>query len=103
VSELILATRHATSEGSADHAVLLDTDLSILGASPARFIEYESQVRREYSWVPEEGFRKTRAAILARFLERPRIYATDHFAHLLELQARSNLRNSIERLGVQPA
>jgi predicted metal-dependent HD superfamily phosphohydrolase len=99
VSELILATKHASSHGSADQAVLLDTDLSILGAPRPRFVEYESQVRREYSWVPEEAFRKARSAILARFLERPRIYATDYFADLLESQARSNLRFSLELLG----
>jgi predicted metal-dependent HD superfamily phosphohydrolase len=103
VSDLILATRHAGAEGPPDHAVLLDTDLSILGAPPARFAEYESQVRQEYSWVPDEAFRKARAGILARFLERPRIYATDHFTRLLEAQARSNLRSSIERLGDRSA
>jgi predicted metal-dependent HD superfamily phosphohydrolase len=101
VSDLILATRHASSDASGDQAVLLDTDLSILGAPPARFLEYEAQVRKEYAWVPEEGFRNARAGILARFLARPRIYATDHFARLLESQARANLRNSIERLGVE--
>jgi predicted metal-dependent HD superfamily phosphohydrolase len=102
VCQLVLATKHASSGGSADLAVLLDTDLSILGAPPARFLEYEAQVQEEYSWVPEDGFRKARAAILGRFLERPRIYLTDHFGRLLESRARSNLRNSIERLGVQP-
>jgi predicted metal-dependent HD superfamily phosphohydrolase len=98
VSGLILATKHATVEGSPDHAVLLDTDLSILGAPRPRFLEYESQIRHEYSFVPEETFRKVRAAILARFLERPHIYITDYFAALLEGRARSNLRFSLERL-----
>jgi predicted metal-dependent HD superfamily phosphohydrolase len=100
VSGLVLATKHASSQGSADHAVLLDTDLSILGAPRPRFVEYEVQVRREYSWVPEEAFRTARGAILARFLARPRIYATDYFAALLESQARSNLQYSLERLGI---
>jgi predicted metal-dependent HD superfamily phosphohydrolase len=98
VSGLVLATKHATSHGSPDQAVLLDTDLSILGAPRPRFIEYESQVRSEYSWVPEEAFRKARATILARFLERPRIYATEYFAELLGAQARSNLHYSLARL-----
>ena len=96
---LILATKHVTSQDSTDHAVLLDTDLSILGATRSRFIEYESQIRREYSWVPEEAFRAARGAILARFLDRPRIYATDYFAEFLEAQARSNLQYSLERMG----
>jgi predicted metal-dependent HD superfamily phosphohydrolase len=99
VSELILATKHAEAGGSIDHALLLDTDLSILGAPRPRFVEYEAQVRREYSFVPEEAFRKARASLLARFVARPRIYATDHFAERLEAQARSNLRYSLARLG----
>ena len=98
VSGLILATKHAAVEGPPDHAVLLDTDLSILGAPRPRFLEYEAQIRREYSWVPEDAFRKARAAILAQFIERPRIYATDYFAELLEAQARSNLHFSLTRL-----
>jgi predicted metal-dependent HD superfamily phosphohydrolase len=98
VSELILATKHARAESSRDQALLLDVDLSILGAPPERFREYEVQVRREYAFVPDEAFRKARAAILARFAARPRLYATDHFATRLEAQARSNLRESIERL-----
>ena len=98
VSGLILATKHGSSEGSNDCGVLLDTDLSILGASRPRFVEYESQVRREYSWVPEKAFRETRGAILTQFLQRPRIYTTDHFSNFLESQARSNLRYSLERL-----
>ena len=100
VSGLILATKHASSEGSIDCGFLLDTDLSILSASRPRFVEYEAQVRCEYSWVPEKAFHKTRGAILARFLQRPRIYTTDHFSNLFESHARSNLRYSLERLGV---
>lgn len=37
--------------------LLLDVDLSILGATTARFGEHESQVRFEYSWVPEAAYR----------------------------------------------
>jgi predicted metal-dependent HD superfamily phosphohydrolase len=97
ITSLVLATKHAGSASSPDQAVLLDTDLSILGAPRKRFIEYEAQVRSEYAFVPEEGFRAARRAILARFLERPRIYLTDHFAGLLEEQARANLRFSLAR------
>jgi predicted metal-dependent HD superfamily phosphohydrolase len=99
VTGLIIATKHAAAETLPDHAVLLDTDLSILGAPRRRFLEYEAQVRYEYSWVPEEAFRTARAALLARFLERPRIYVTEYFGDLLEAQARSNLHDSFERLG----
>jgi predicted metal-dependent HD superfamily phosphohydrolase len=38
------------------------------------------------------------AEILRRFLDRQRIYATDHFATKYELQARRNLERSIQLL-----
>ena len=100
VSRLVLATKHAAAGDSPDHAVLLDVDLSILGAPRPRFAEYESQVRREYDWVPEDAYRRVRAALLERFLERARVYATDFFAERLEARARANLRFSLARLRV---
>ena len=98
VADLVLATKHASAEGGVDEAVLLDVDLSILGAPSERFREYEAQVRREYAFVPDEAFSRGRAAILARFAARPRVYATDFFFARLEAQARANLRESLARL-----
>jgi predicted metal-dependent HD superfamily phosphohydrolase len=100
LTALILATKHVDPAIAGDEALLVDIDLAILGARRVRFIEYESQVRQEYAWVPDELFRKTRASILRRFLERPRIYGTGHFADLLESHARANLRFSLESLDV---
>jgi predicted metal-dependent HD superfamily phosphohydrolase len=99
VRSMILATKHAAAPESADAALTVDIDLSILGASPPRFEEYEAQVRREYAWVPEEVFRGARARILGEFLARPRIYSTDLFHGLLDAQARANLQHSLARLG----
>lgn len=81
-----------------DAALFLDMDLSILGAPPALFDAYEAGVRLEYGWVPEERWRQGRAAVLAGFLERERIFHTDLFRGLYEAQARANLRRSLERL-----
>ena len=64
--------------------MLVDIDLSILGAESMRFDEYENQVRAEYSWVPAFLFRSTRKKILQGFLARPSIYATAHFQQRLE-------------------
>lgn len=96
--DLVLVTRHAAEPASIDGQVLVDVDLSILGAGPARFEEYESQVRREYGWVPEETFRSARAAILKQFLSRPQLFFTPYFIERYEAQARRNLRRSIQRL-----
>lgn len=99
VSDLVLATRHNAEPTSADARLTIDIDLSILGASPSRFDEYEVQVRREYSWVPDPAFRQARVKILREFVAHPSVYSTDFFRERLEAQARSNLARSLARLG----
>lgn len=99
VHGLILATRHAEATLEGDAALLADVDLAILGAAPARFDEYEREVRREYAWVPMPIFRRKRRAVLEAFLARPRLYATEHFHRTLEAQARANLARSVAALG----
>jgi predicted metal-dependent HD superfamily phosphohydrolase len=98
VRDLVLVTK--THEGSThpDAPLLMDIDLSILGAGEERFFEYEDQIRREYAWVPEDIFRSKRAEILERFLTREAIYRTPKFFETHEKQARLNLRASLERL-----
>jgi predicted metal-dependent HD superfamily phosphohydrolase len=81
-----------------DCALFLDIDLSILGADKGTFSEYESNIHREYAFVPEETYREARKAVLTRFLERERIYYSDFFFDALEERARENLKRSIERL-----
>ncbi len=95
----MLATRHDAVPESDDARLTVDIDLAILGAPPARFAEYEEQVRREYAWVPQRVFDNARAGILRRFLERPSIYATTLFRERLDSTARSNLEATLARLG----
>jgi predicted metal-dependent HD superfamily phosphohydrolase len=78
--------------------VLVDVDLSILGATQSRFDEYERQVREEYGWVPEPIYRRKRREILESFLGRPAIYNTARFIGRYEQQARANLARSLARL-----
>jgi predicted metal-dependent HD superfamily phosphohydrolase len=58
--DLVMVTRHNGAPTSADEAVLVDTDLAILGASAERFDEYDRQVRREYRYVPLFVYRRKR-------------------------------------------
>src|SRR5207248_1574948 len=88
VRDLILATKHDAKPRAGDAAVLVDIDLAILGAEPARFDEYEAQVRSEYAHVPDAMFRLGRAKILKGFLARPSIYATPRFRERFEARAR---------------
>jgi predicted metal-dependent HD superfamily phosphohydrolase len=99
VRDFILVTKHDGFASTPDAGFVVDIDLSILGAGSERFDEYESQIRFEYSWVPESAFREARHAILNKFLERRAIYSTAHFRNRFEKQARANLERSLARLG----
>ncbi len=99
VHALIMATRHNAVPSGTDEQIVVDVDLSILGARPERFDEYENQVRDEYFWVPGMVFRPKRRAILKEFLERPTIFSTQKFIDAYEAQARQNLERSIKQLG----
>ena len=98
VHALVMATRHDAVPEGRDAELLIDIDLSILGADPARFDEYERQVNAEYAFVPDEVRRPRRRAILQRFLAREAIYATPRMHALLEATARANLARSIAAL-----
>ena len=101
VMDLILVTRHTAIPQAPDEQLLVDIDLSILGAPAARFAEYERQIRTEYSFVPQALFAEKRRAILQTFLARPRLYCTAHFFTTLEKRARANLAGAVG--GPKPA
>ena len=98
VRSLILATRHDTSPGPGDAALVVDIDLAILGADASRFDQYEHQVREEYSWAPDPIFAATRRRILTGFLRRAGIYTTAPFRSRFEAAARTNLERALARL-----
>jgi predicted metal-dependent HD superfamily phosphohydrolase len=91
IAQLVIATRHEAVPADIDAQVLVDVDLSILGAPQPRFEEYERQVREEYRWVPGPIYRRKRRQVLESFLERPTIYSTQRFIERYEAQARRNL------------
>ena len=99
VRAMVMATRHNAVPEGADAQILIDIDLSILGAEAQRFDEYERQIREEYAWVPGILFRRERRKILEQIVERPRIFNTEHFFKTLEVRARGNLERSIRQLG----
>jgi predicted metal-dependent HD superfamily phosphohydrolase len=98
IHALVMVTRHAAPPIGIDAQVLVDADLSILGAPAARFQEYEAQVRQEYAWVPDATFRSARARILGELLGRPHLYSTARFRERYEARARDNLRRSLAAL-----
>lgn len=92
VHDLVMATRHTAVPSDGNQQLLVDIDLSILGAERTRFDEYEQQIRKEYAYVPGFLFRRKRREILKGFLDRPAIYSTPDFHAALEARARDNLR-----------
>jgi predicted metal-dependent HD superfamily phosphohydrolase len=99
VDRLVRASeRHELPTSSGLDAAFHDADLWILSAKDERFDTYCAQVREEYAAVPDAAYAAGRSAILQPFLDRPRIYATDHAdAEWTEL-ARANLRRELSRL-----
>ena len=100
---MILATEgHRLPEGTdaerEDIAHFLDMDLAILGAGEARFDIYEGQIRREYAHVPDDAFRKGRAAVLRGFQARETLYFSEWGRDRFEGAARANIERSIARL-----
>ena len=98
IHSLVMATKHQAVPVGRDAEALIDADLGILGAEPARFDEYEEQVRVEYSWVPEALYRSERRKVLQDFAGRRAIYATERFRVSREARARANLARSLDRL-----
>lgn len=97
-SVLILATKTHQISTNSDCNLLLDLDLSILGASWERYEEYARQIRREYSVYPDFLYKPGRKKVLERFLERDFIFKTPAFRAKFEAQARGNLHREISTL-----
>lgn len=93
-----MATRHAAVPHDDDAKVVVDVDLAILGEAPARFDEYEEQIRWEYSWVPGFLFKKKRMKALRECLARRTIFSTQPCRERFESQARANIQRSLTRL-----
>ncbi len=98
VSGLILATRHGAEVWDTDAQLMVDVDLSILGADPETFWQYEKNIKKEYVWVPESLFRLRRMEILRNFLNREYIYHHKQYRGIFEEKARFNLKQAVEKL-----
>ncbi len=95
---LIMATCHGEKPTELLHQLMVDIDLSILGAIPSRFEEYEQQIRQEYQWVDWFIYKIKRRELLESFWQSVRIYNTELFYINFEEQARENLKRSISNL-----
>lgn len=98
VEQLIMATKHDMATQTRDESILVDIDLSILGADAGTYDAFEQAIRREYKIVPAFLYRKKRAEVLRDFLERAPLYQNEPFISEREQQAKRNLTKAISEL-----
>lgn len=98
IRNLILVTKHDSEPKNVDEEIMIDVDLVIFGQKPEEFLEYEKNIRKEYSWLSERNYREGRKKLLVRFLDRDYIFYTELFRAKYEEQSRRNLRKSISLL-----
>jgi predicted metal-dependent HD superfamily phosphohydrolase len=101
VTHLVRATAHLGSNErplDSDTTAFLDADLAILGRAPERYLRYVRDIRLEYHWVPGPEYRMGRAAVLRKFLARPRIFHHPILFEEREAQARENLSGELTLL-----
>lgn len=96
-AEEVAAMVRATALGAGakapdpETALVLDVDLSILGADPVRFMDFEYSVEEEFAKVPRLRFRVGRGRFLAGLLARETIFHTPFFRQRDEATARANV------------
>lgn len=99
IAELVMATKHNAVPRDAEAKLLVDIDLAILGAAPARYAEYVTQVREEYSAVPDNLFYPARLKVMEGFVPEGRpLFHTKQGQDAFEAQARINLAGELEQL-----
>jgi predicted metal-dependent HD superfamily phosphohydrolase len=95
---LINATKHPHVARSESENYMMDIDLSILGAEPSSYDIYSSQIRLEYSHVPNLIYRWKRIKVLRSFQALDAIFRTTYFFNLYERSARDNMNREIQQL-----
>ena len=95
VFDLIILTKTHSNPETDNAAIMLDIDLSILGAPPTIYDKYEKNIRREYKRVPYFIYKKKRKEILQSFLNMKRIFTRDDFYECWEERARQNITKAI--------
>lgn len=102
VAELIALTAQHGRLGPGDvddeAARMLDCDLAILAAEPARYHRYTQEIAAEYSALPPAGYHAGRRAFVAGLLARPQIFLSAPFHRELDERARANLRAELAAL-----
>ena len=98
VDALVVATSHTRSGLVGDEAFIVDVDLAILGADPARYDSYAVGIRKEYAHADASAYRVGRCSFLRSMVARERLYTNEVVRDRFEFQARVNLAVELESL-----
>lgn len=99
VARLVLVTKeHDPAPDDHAGARVSDADLAILGSAPDRYARYVTQVRTEYTHVPDGVFRPARGRILDALVRKGPIFRTPAGSERWEAQAQHNLRTELASL-----
>ena len=93
-----LTAEHDPDPFDANGCVLCDADLAVLARDPAAYADYVAAVRREYAHVPDELFRRGRAAILRGLLAENVLFRTPLAHDRWEATARANVTAELSDL-----
>lgn len=74
-----------------DCDLLVDADLSILGAPLQRYTDYAAAIRQEYSHLSDADFCACRARVLKALLDREQLFLSDVGKSACEAAARANM------------
>lgn len=89
--------RNFTDGEIEDIKMFLDADIKILAESEDRVIQFENDIRKEFSCYDDSTYRVGRINVLQSFLNRPNIFMSQIGAGL-EQKARNNLQLLIDGL-----
>jgi predicted metal-dependent HD superfamily phosphohydrolase len=96
VAHIEATARHEASGG--DAGLVVDLDLTVLGARRRDFDVFEQHIRLEYAHVADAVYRAARRRVLEDFLSRAQIYQTVPLRGEFEAPARANLERRIREL-----
>lgn len=97
VNLILLTKKHEITieYSNFDAKIFLDSDLMSLGGSYEEYNRILKRIKKEYSDIPEEIFKKGRRQFLKSFLSKPRIFYTDEMFVEFEDDARRNMEREL--------
>jgi len=98
VYQHIMATVTHRNVENKDSCLVMAIDMLILAAKMPRLLEYETQIRQEYSHVPSIIYRYKRKAVLKGFLKQESIFYVPEISRSYEQKARDNIKFLIGKI-----